>query len=123
MEPVAQIQVRSTGEWRDKRTISLGDESGLSLQATVWGPLAASAEIEVGKVLAVKGARVSEWGGKSLNISDSQCCTEFNPKHHRTQELLAFFEKNGSEGKFEAITQVGGRGGIDTERLAYSSIS
>jgi ssDNA-binding replication factor A large subunit len=39
--------------------------------ATLWGPLASSENIEIGKVMAVKGAKCSDYGGKSLNISES----------------------------------------------------
>lgn len=65
---------------RDRRQVAIGDESGLSMMATLWGPLASSEKIEIGTVLAVKGAKVSDYGGKSLNISESQCHIEFNPK-------------------------------------------
>lgn len=64
---------------RDKRQISLGDESGLSLMATLWGDLAHSEKVQVGTVIACKGASVSEYGGKSLNISENRCHIEFNP--------------------------------------------
>lgn len=56
---------------RDRRQIAIGDESGFSMMATLWGPLASSEEIEIGKVIAIKGAKVSDYGGKSLNISES----------------------------------------------------
>lgn len=41
------------------------------MMATLWGPLASSDKIQIGTVLAVKGAKVSDYGGKSLNISES----------------------------------------------------
>lgn len=56
---------------RDRRQVSIGDESGLSMMATLWGPLASSENVEIGKVMAIKGAKVSDYGGKSLNISES----------------------------------------------------
>lgn len=56
---------------RDRRQVAIGDESGFSMMATLWGPLASSEKVEVGRVMAVKGAKVSDYGGKSLNISES----------------------------------------------------
>lgn len=69
-EPVGQIQLKS-GEFRAKRQIQIGDESGLSLMATLWGDLANNENIQIGTVMACKGAKVSEYGGKSLNMSES----------------------------------------------------
>ena len=54
---------------RDKRNISLADDTGLSLGATFWGELG-NLDLQVGQILAIKGAKVSDYGGKSLNISN-----------------------------------------------------
>ena len=35
--------------------------------------------IEIGNVLAVKGAKVSDYGGKSLNIRNETATIELNP--------------------------------------------
>lgn len=80
IEELGQIQLKNTGEMRDRRQIALGDESGLSMMATLWGDLAKNEKVQIGTVMAIKGAKVSDYGGKSLNISDSQCHIEFNPK-------------------------------------------
>jgi len=50
--------------------------------------------------LAVKGARVSEFGGKSLNAADDHSVLYMNLKHERCKQLLkwyAEFSKNGKE--------------------------
>jgi hypothetical protein len=46
--------------------------------ATFWGESAQMDGLEIGNILAIKGAKVSEYGGKSLNIS-SDCTMELNP--------------------------------------------
>lgn len=95
--------------------------------ATFWGPLAQNPNVIVGSVVAIKGAKVSDYGGKSLNVSESQCHVEFNPKGlKKTKELLQYYEQNGTKSKFESITQLGGRGGdqnVNTASLPYCSIS
>lgn len=79
IEPVGQIQMKATGEMRDKRSITIGDESGISIGATLWGTLASNENVQVGTVMAVKGASVSDYGGRSLNISEDRCHIEYNP--------------------------------------------
>lgn len=37
VQPPGQITVKSTGEQRDKRTITLSDDSGIGIDATIWG--------------------------------------------------------------------------------------
>jgi replication factor A1 len=55
---------------KDKRSLTLVDESGLQIQLTLWGKNATRLEFSEGRVLAIKGAKVSEYGGKSLNAGD-----------------------------------------------------
>ena len=55
---------------KDKRSLQLADETGLQIQVTLWGTHATRLPFQVGAVLAIKGARVSDYGGKSLNAGD-----------------------------------------------------
>jgi len=50
--------------------LNLADETGLQIQLTLWGKNATKLDFTEGHVLAVKGARVSDYGGKSLNAGD-----------------------------------------------------
>jgi len=75
VQAMGSIQIKATMENRDKRTITLCDDTGVSINATLWGAAAAQ-EFRVGDVLACKAARVSDYGGKSLNLGD---CNEVNP--------------------------------------------
>lgn len=78
VEPLSQIQVKATGEMRDKRTITLSDDSGISIKGTIWGEEAARADISVGTILACKNAKVSDYGGKSLNFSGNMVANPVN---------------------------------------------
>jgi replication factor A1 len=68
LQPVSQIQIKQTGEMRNRRSLTLSDDSGVSISATVWGDQSLRGDLEVGAVLAIKGAKVSDYGGKSLNL-------------------------------------------------------
>lgn len=37
--------------------------------ATLWGDSALNKDIQTGTIIGVKGAKVSDYGGRSLNIS------------------------------------------------------
>ena len=42
-------------------------------------------------IIAVKGARVSDYNGKSLNASDEACQIIFNPSHKAVQPLKEWY--------------------------------
>ena len=52
-------------------------------------------QLEVGNILAVKGAKVSDYGGKSLNISND-CLIEINPEDQpRYHEVYKWYNGGG----------------------------
>jgi hypothetical protein len=65
-----QLQLKN-GEVRDKRTIQIADEAGVSVATTLWGLCSGNDEIGVGQIIAIKGAKTSNYGGVSLNVDDS----------------------------------------------------
>lgn len=64
--------------------MTLIDDSMCSISLTLWGDMCErSSEEQISDVLAVKGARVSEFGGKSLNAADDHSVLYMNLKHER----------------------------------------
>lgn len=116
---------------RDRRQVTLCDDNGISLMATLWGTLAHARQIIAGTVMAIKGAKVSDYGGKSLNISEQACVIQFNPiDQPRAAELAAWYEQNGKDNsQLKPLTVLGGAGPVEpafnvaVENLPYSSIS
>lgn len=47
--------------------------------ATFWGDVAKDEGLKEGVIVAIKGAKVSDYGGKSLNVS-SESSIEYDPK-------------------------------------------
>lgn len=82
-----QIQIKSTGEFRDKMTITLSDDTNISIGATIWGEGCKDAKYVEGCIIAVKGARISDYGGKSLNIGDN-CVIEFDPQNEKRYQAI-----------------------------------
>lgn len=64
---------------RDKQSITLADDSGLSISATLWGEEAGRGDIAEGAIVAFKGAKVSDYGGKSLNLPNGSNAIVVNP--------------------------------------------
>ncbi|XP_015754913.1 PREDICTED: replication protein A 70 kDa DNA-binding subunit-like [Acropora digitifera] len=73
IDEVSQITTRASNRQISKRDIMLLDRSEKSVRATLWGDYAEKFEDHNGKnpVLALKGVKVSEYGGRSLSVLNS----------------------------------------------------
>lgn len=61
------------GTMKDKKTVVLADQSMCSISITIWGEEACSKyQFSFGQVVAFKGARISDYNGKSLNAESKQ---------------------------------------------------
>lgn len=63
------ITSKSTNIPYTKRDITLADDSGSKISLTLWGVEAEQFNAPVGSVVAVKGARISDFRGKSLSAT------------------------------------------------------
>ena len=103
---------KATGQYKDKRRITLADDTGFNLEATLWGE-SASQEFQVGQILAVKGARHSDYGGKSLNIDMDHCVIQINPEdQERYIELLTWYKESYKDGKTPTSEKLTNRGQV-----------
>lgn len=64
----SSIKMRD-GKERDKRTLTIGDESNKCINVTLWGSVVEAHPYRAGQVIALKCCRVSDFNGKSLNAS------------------------------------------------------
>jgi len=55
---------------KEKRTVTIADDCKLSMNITFWGPMAENLKVQEGQVVAIKGAKVSDFNGKSLNCGE-----------------------------------------------------
>jgi replication factor A1 len=92
VDPINNCQLKN-GQIKDKRMISIVDESGISVQACFWAEQAhAFDELPDHPVIACKNIRVTEYGGKSLNQHEDTYL-ELRPKHPRALELREWYDK------------------------------
>lgn len=111
----SKITSKRTGADLVKRMMHVADDSGKSIELTLWGGTAERFPMEEGAVVAFKGLRVTEWNTKSLN-SGRDCSFEVNPDIDATARLQAW----ASEGGASAVTTISvnergaGGGRVDT---------
>jgi len=81
-----------SGKELTKRTLTFGDKTQSSIDYTLWGEEAKTFEGETGDVFAFKGAKVSEYNGKSLSGGMSSR----NPDLSEAHSLSAWYNEHGN---------------------------
>jgi replication factor A1 len=72
------------GSQKVRKYVTLIDGSMCAISLTLWAAMCDRIGLEdVGKVIAVKGARVSEFGGKSLNAADDHSTLYMDLNHDK----------------------------------------
>jgi len=57
------------GDPCDKQSVTIADDSNISVNLTFWRDAAHDEALQVGTIIAIKGAKISSYGGVSLNVS------------------------------------------------------
>ena len=103
------VNLRS-GQQKVRKYVTLIDDSSCSISLTLWGEMCErSSSLKMGDVLAVKGARVSEFGGKSLNAADDHSVLFINMNHEKCRSLKLWYENlvaSGGDEPFAGITSL-----------------
>jgi replication factor A1 len=71
VDEVSQITSKTTGKGYEKRELTVVDDTGFSVRVTVWGKTATSFDAQPESVIAFKGVKVSDFGGRSLSLLSS----------------------------------------------------
>jgi len=120
---ISQITTKANNRQVSKRDLSIVDQSGAAINATLWGGEAEKFEEYATRnpVVAIKGAKVSDFGGRSLSILNSSIF-HVNPDIPEAHQLRGWFDSGGmneqatslsgqrmegtSGGKFKTIAQI-----------------
>ncbi|KAL3856902.1 hypothetical protein ACJMK2_011608 [Sinanodonta woodiana] len=92
-----------------KRELQLVDQSGMVVALTLWGKEAESFDGSGNPVLAIKGARVSDWGGRSLSVLASSQLI-INPDIREAHLLRGWYDREGSNMDFAGFKSETGSG-------------
>lgn len=96
---VNQIVSKTTQKPYDKRELTLVDDSGYSVRLTVWGKTATNFEASPESVLAFKGVKVSDFGGKSLSLLSSGTMS-MDPDIPEAHRLKGWYDSTGRGDNF-----------------------
>lgn len=89
-----------------KRDIILVDESQVQIRLTLWANDAESFDATGSPVIAVKGCRLSDWGGRSLSsLSSSQIIV--NPDLSESHRLRGWYDSVGSSASYSEYRREG----------------
>ncbi|KAH8912027.1 replication factor-a protein 1 [Coniochaeta sp. PMI_546] len=91
---VSQIVSKSSGKPYDKRELTLVDDTGYSVRVTVWGKTATSFDAKPESVVAFKGMRVSDFGGRSLSLLSSGTMA-VDPDIPEAHKLKGWYDATG----------------------------
>lgn len=112
---VSEIVSKATQRPIKKRELTLVDSSGMSVRLTLWGQQAENFEKTIQgldkPVLAFKGVKVSDFGGRSLSMFSSSTMS-VNPDIPESHGLRGWYDNEGSAAPIKAFSSVeGGAGG------------
>lgn len=93
-----------TGKKFDRRDITIVDDSNYSITVGLWNQLALDFNLPEGSVVAIKGVRISDFGGKSLTMGFNSTLIA-NPEIPEAYELKGWYDSKGRNSKFTSLRQ------------------
>lgn len=94
------VKLKSNRE-KTRRYVTIVDETSHSIVVTLWGDICDKSNLSPGDILGIGGARISDYGGKSLNAASDHADLSVNPNHERARKLSfwynEFIQKHGQE--------------------------
>lgn len=69
------------------------DDSSYSIVCTLWGDICEKNVLTTGDIIAISGARVSDYGGKSINSASDHSELVVNPNHEKARKLSMWYNE------------------------------
>ncbi|KAA8915220.1 hypothetical protein TRICI_002577 [Trichomonascus ciferrii] len=98
------------GKSFEKREIHIVDKSKYGVNVALWGKTAKTFTGSPGQIVALKGARVNDFNGKSLSVGASTNLN-FDPDIPEAHEIKGWFDSGGKDESFNTFKSTGGDGG------------
>lgn len=102
-EDVSRITTKTSREV-SKRALHLIDTTGTVVTVTLWGEEAEKFDVSGQPVVAIKGARLSDFGGRSLSALFSSTVM-VNPDIPEAFQLRAWFDREGYAVNSQSLTE------------------
>ena len=108
-----QIVAKATSKPYEKRELTLVDNTQFKIRVTLWGNTATNFESPLESVIALKGLKVSDFGGKSLSLLSSGSMN-VNPDIEEAYKLKGWYDAQGRNSEFENHQSTGNALGAAT---------
>lgn len=119
---VSQITSKTTSKPYDKRELTLVDNTGFSVRLTIWGNAATTFKAEVESVIAFKGVKVSDFGGRSLSLLSSGSMS-IDPDIDEAHKLKGWYDAQGRQDTFQSHAAVMGSISAGGRKEEYKTIA
>ena len=103
----SQITSKTTSKPYDKRELTLVDNTGYSVRLTIWGNTATNFDVTPESVVAFKGVKVSDFGGRSLSLLSSGSMS-VDPDIDDAHKLKGWYDAQGKNDNFQSHASMGG---------------
>nr|XP_040043234.1 replication protein A 70 kDa DNA-binding subunit isoform X2 [Gasterosteus aculeatus aculeatus] len=120
VDEVTRLTTKSNKEV-SKRTVNLIDMSGKLVTVTLWGEEAEKFDGSGQPILAIKAAKLSDFGGRSISASFSSTLM-INPDIPEAYKLRGWYDKEGHALDGQSLTEVRGSGGGLTNWKTLSDV-
>lgn len=104
----SEITSRTTQKAVTKRELILVDRSGYSVQMTIWGRQAQEFSATPDTVIAVKGAKVSDFNGRSLSLFSSSMM-QVDPDIEEAHTLSGWYKNVGQKESYSTHANLGAK--------------
>ena len=120
---LSEITSKTTSKPYSKRELTLVDHTGYSVRLTIWGNTATAFDAPEESVIAFKGVKVSDFGGRSLSLLSSGSMT-VNPDINEAHKLKGWYDAGGRLDAFSSHASLGmATGANGGKRDAYKTIA
>ncbi|KAF2859492.1 replication factor-A protein [Piedraia hortae CBS 480.64] len=97
---VSEIVAKTSGKPYSKRELTLVDDTGFQVRLTIWGKSAETFDAAPESVLAFKGVKVSDFGGRSLSLLSSGSMA-VDPDIDEAHKLKGWYDGAGRGEQFQ----------------------
>ncbi|GAB0090580.1 Replication protein A 70 kDa DNA-binding subunit [Sergentomyia squamirostris] len=118
---VVQFTARTSGRELKKREVTLVDNSRATVSLTLWGEDAENFDASYQPVIAIRGARVTEFGGgKTISLASGSLMKK-NPDIPEGHQMRGWFDNcaNVDEIEMNVSARTGGASNIKTDWITF----
>jgi replication factor A1 len=115
----SQVNSKTTQKPYDKRELTLVDNTQYRVRLTIWGNTATTFDAPLESVIAFKGVKVSDFGGRSLSLLSSGSMT-VDPDIEEAFRLKGWYDAEGRQEDFQNYES--GGGGAAKEVLTVAAV-